>query len=175
MYVYRCGCGRDRDVFGGARGCGVVGVCRNLVSFSDSGSRSTSNCLSGGYSGISGHLWRDRVVTHVDYRIFFGVVGRCDVRCDRACGLALASVLGTLSGCADVPPCLCCCACSAFLSTGGKEGMPVIAACLQESVQWREGDQLPRASACSHELAACFPLFSFVPDQFASGCQIVWV
>ena len=85
-----------------------------------------------------------------------------------ACGLVLATVLTTLPGCVVVPPCLCYCACAVFLLTGGGEGegIPVITACLQESALWREGDRLPRASACSKELATFFLLFSFVSDQF---------
>ena len=171
------GCGSDNDVRGIAGGCGVVGVCLDVVSFADSGSRSTSNCLSGGYSGISASCREVESIPMLTTG--YSLASAADAMYAEivVCRLVLASVQATLLGCDVVPPCLRCCACAVILSTGGGggKGMPVIAACLQESVLWREGDWLRRASACSQELATFSPLFSFVSYQFVVSCRIVSV
>ena len=57
MYVGRCEFGRDCDVRYKAGGCGVVGVCRNRVSFVDGSIRSTGNRFSGGCNGVPGPWW----------------------------------------------------------------------------------------------------------------------
>jgi hypothetical protein len=53
--------------------------------------------------------------------------------------------------------------------------MPFTATCLQEITLQKEGEWLPRACACSQELAAVFPLFSLVSDQIARSCRLMCV
>jgi len=116
------GCGSDNDVRGIAGGCGVVGVCLDVVSFADSGSRSTSNCLSGGYSGISASCREVESIPMLTTG--YSLASAADAMYAEivVCRLVLASVQATLLGCDVVPPCLRCCACAVILSTGGGGG-----------------------------------------------------